>query len=469
MSESIPARRIGADGRARVDWRAIIALAWPLMLYHGLNGVLDLTDMWFVSRLSVDASAAMASVYLPNVVFQLLLGGPAMAVTTYVAQAYGAGARTEAAGYVWTGVWCAALVAPVFIAVGWHGGWAFHQVGIADGVAALAGEYWWPRLMGGPTATMLWALLGFFNGVGASRVAMAIMVTVAVMNAPLNALFMFTFGLGMAGAAWGTVTAQFVGLVIAAVVFLTGGIAQAYLSRRPWRPRPRLIGALFVLGVPTGLSIAVDLIGATLFQFMMVRLGSTAGAASQIVTVLTSLSYWPAIGIALAGTTLVGQSIGAGDKDWARRMGDAVTLLCVVYMGGVALILALAGAWVLPAFASPGDPNAAEMLRLGASLIWFAVGYQVFDGVQFGRSFGLRGAGDQRVPALMLVGISWVFFVPLAHMLTFAPGQGWVDGLPQFGYGAQGGWAALLIYVIALAIGLDWRWRSGAWRRIALR
>jgi MATE family multidrug resistance protein len=53
-------------------------------------------------------------------------------------------------------------------------------------------------------------------------------------------------------------------------------------------------------------------------------------------------------------------------------------------------------------------------------------------------------------------------------MLTFAPGQGWFDVLPQFGYGAVGGWIALLAYVVLLGGALHLRWRSGLWRKIRL-
>jgi MATE family multidrug resistance protein len=59
-------------------------------------------------------------------------------------------------------------------------------------------------------------------------------------------------------------------------------------------------------------------------------------------------------------------------------------------------------------------------------------------------------------------------FVPLAHMLSFAPGEGWFDVLPQLGYGAVGGWLALLIYVVLLGGALYLRWASGGWRKIRL-
>ena len=68
-----------------------------------------------------------------------------------------------------------------------------------------------------------------------------------------------------------------------------------------------------------GAMYAADLFGLALFQLMQVRLSPVEGASTQIVMMLTSIAYLPGMGLALAGTTLVGQSIGAGDRDWARK------------------------------------------------------------------------------------------------------------------------------------------------------
>ena len=48
----LPAQRIGPDGRPHVDFRAIGALAFPLMLNSGLQVVISLTDTWFVGHIS---------------------------------------------------------------------------------------------------------------------------------------------------------------------------------------------------------------------------------------------------------------------------------------------------------------------------------------------------------------------------------------------------------------------------------
>jgi MATE family multidrug resistance protein len=213
---------------------------------------------------------------------------------------------------------------------------------------------------------------------------------------------------------------------------------------------------------------AADLMGFAIFQMMQTRLGTIPGAATQLVTILTSLAYMPGYGIASAGTTLVGQSIGAGARGWALRVGSRVILLAALYMGAIGVLIALAGPWLLPLFTGAHDADSVAAVALGIRLLWFAAGYQFFDGLNLGSSMCLRGAGDVRVPAALVLPLSLLMFVPLAHILTFAPGQGWVRFLPQLGWGAVGGWVAVLIYVMALGTTLFLRWRSRAWQEIRI-
>jgi MATE family multidrug resistance protein len=183
---------------------------------------------------------------------------------------------------------------------------------------------------------------------------------------------------------------------------------------------------------------------------------------------VSAISYMTGLGIAMAGTTLVGQSIGAGDREWAARLGNYVIALVAGLMGGIGVALAAVGPWLLPLFTASTDPDAARMVALGIQLLWIAAVYQLFDGLNFGSSFCLRGAGDAVVPAVLVLALSWLVFLPLAHALTFAPGQGWVEFLPQYGWGALGGWVAVVIYLMLVGCVLLARWRSGAWRRITI-
>jgi multidrug resistance protein, MATE family len=462
-----PAQRLDAAGQPRVDYRVVWLLAGPLMANSAVQAVLNLTDTWFISRLSTTATAAMGAIYWVVLCAIILIGGIGMATQTFAAQAFGAGRYARAAQAAWSGL-CASLAAiPLFVGIGFLGNPLLTVLHLDPDVRRLALEYWWPRLaVAGPLGLFVWTLTGFFNGIGRARLTLLITIVMGVANVPFNQLFIVDLGLGIAGSAWGTAAAEALGLALALGLFLGPGVRPRYRSHLTWR---RLaVGRQFAVGLPMGLSTTADLLGLALFQLMLVSLSTVAGAATQIVMMMTSVAYMPGIGIALAGTTLVGQSIGAGDPDWAERVGNAIIRLAMGFMGVIGVLLALASPWLLPLFVNGSDPFADAVLSLGRTLIWMAACYQVFDGLNLGSSFCLRGAGDVRVPAAIVAVLSWGLWVPLTHVFTFPRGGGWVGFLPQLGYGAIGGWAVSVAYVVALGVGLWLRWVSGGWRRIRL-
>lgn len=464
----LPARRVDAHGRARVDARAIVALALPLFVNSSLQAVLNLTDTWFIGRISAQAVAAVGGVYWVVLGTLLLLGGVGMVVQAFAAQAYGGGRRRRASQAAWSGLWAALAMVPVFAAIAAAGRWAVPVLGMPSEVAALSLDYWGPRMLGGGPAIALWAVLSFFNGVGHVRQALVVNACVAVLNAALNEWLMFGLGWGVAGAAWATTLSLCAGLALALAIFLSGRYRRGFGSTRTWRPRGRAIAATVGVGLPVGLSIAFDVLGLAAFQAMLTRLGAVPGAASQIVLMLTSVAYMPAVGLGMAGTTLVGQSIGAGDREWARRVGDRTIVLSVGYMFATGFVLAALGPWLLPAFVTAADPDAPAVVALALVLLWIAAAYQFFDGLNIGCGFCLRGAGDTRFHAIALLLLAWGVSVPLTHGLAFAPGEGWIASAPGAGLGAVGGWIAAVVYVGLLGTTLAWRWRSRRWQAMSL-
>ena len=462
----LPARRLDASGRAHVDQRAVIALALPLMANSAVQIVLNLTDMWFVGRISTRALAAVGAVQWLVLVVVYVLGGIGSAVQTMVAQAQGGQHYQRAGQAVWTALWGTLCAAPLFVAVGAARHVLLAPLGFDPEITRLAGDFWFPRVGGAFLGAAVWAMFGFFNGIGHPRATLLVTCVTALANALLNQLFIFRLGWGIAGSGWATTWAQALGLVLALAIFLRPDIRHKYLSHQSWRPRAALLRQQLRLGVPMGLLPAADLLGFAIFQMMQVRLGTVAGAATQMVMMLTSVAYTPGYGIALAGTTLVGHSIGAGDTPWATRVGSRVILLAAAYMGGIGVLLALAGPAILPLFTGAHDADAPAAVALGTQLLWVAAGYHFFDGVNLGSAMCLRGAGDAVVPAALVIVMSWLLFVPMAHAFTFAPGQGWVQFLPQLGWGAIGGWVAVLIYIMVLGSTLFLRWRSRAWWRM---
>ncbi len=464
----LPAQRLDESGRAHVDQRAVLALALPLMANSAVQIVLNLTDMWFIGRISTRALAAVGAVQWLVIAVVLLLGGAGTAVQTLVAQAYGARRYRRAAQAIWTALWAMGCAAPLFVLIGAARHLILAPFGFDAQVEQLAAAFWYPRVGGACIGAAVWAMLGFFNGIGRPRTTLLISILTTVTNAVLNQEFIFRLGFGIAGSAWATNVAQLAGLAFALALFLGHGYRHRFGSHLTWRLHGGRLLQQLRLGVPMGLSPAADLLGFALFQMMQTRLGTAGGAATQIVLILTSVAYMPGFGIASAGTTLVGQSIGAGAPAWAQRVGERVILLAACYMGGIGVLVALGGHWVLPFFTGAHDADARAAIGIGMRLLWLAAGYQFFDGLNLGSSMCLRGAGDVRIPALLVLALSVLLFMPLAHALTFAPGQGWVRFLPQLGWGAVGGWVAVLLYIMVLGTALYLRWRSRAWQSIHL-
>ena len=465
-SDRVPARRVDAAGIAHVDQRAIIALALPLIANSAVQLVLNLTDVWFIGRISTQALAAVSAVHWLALVVLLLLSGIGMAVQTVVAQAHGARRQARAAQAVWIALWGLLLATPLFLAAGFSIRWLVAPFGMPSGIVDLAAAFWLPRVGGSCFGAGVWALLGFFNGIGRPRVTLLVTAVMAVANVVFNQVFIFRLHLGVAGSGLATMVAQACGLGIAMAAFLRGHYRRGYRTHLTWTPNLRRIWVQLRIGIPMGLLVAADLIGFSIFQIMQVRLGEVAGAASQIVMMVTAVAYLPGFGIALAGTTLVGQSIGAGDRAWAYALGNRVILLAAIYMGAVGVLLAACGPWLLPLFMSVPGAAAAAVIALGIQLLWIAAVYQFFDGLNLASGLCLRGAGDTKVPAILVTAISCLVFVPLAHMLSFAPGQGRVNFLPQWGYGAPGGWFGIVVYSILVGGALLIRWRSAAWQRL---
>jgi multidrug resistance protein, MATE family len=464
----LPAQRIDAAGDVHIDLRAVFALAAPLVANSAIQMVLNLTDTWFIGRLSTQSVAAVGAVHWLVIVVIMLFGGVGLAVQTVVAQSFGARRYSRASQAVWLALWGVLLSVPLYFAAGAAGPWLLQPFELDAEVQRLAADFWLPRVSGSFLGAATWAVLGFFNGIGRPRVTLAATAVMAVSNAILNQIFIFELGWGIGGSGLATSVAQGLGLAYVLAVFLAPKYRHRFHSHLTWKlHRTRLIKQ-FVLGFPMGLLYAGDLIGAALFQIMQVKLGPADGAATQIAMMLTSIAYLPGVGIALAGMTLVGQSIGAGDRAWAMKIGTRVTAIAAFYMGGTGVLIALSGPWLMPLFTGAHDAQSLAVIALGVKILWFAAAYQFFDGLYLGSGFCLRGAGDAVVPAALVLVISWLVFVPLAHTLTFAPGQGWVDGLPQLGWGVLGGWTALVFYSFLLGLVLLIRWRSGAWRRIQI-
>src|SRR5882672_12851117 len=141
-STRLPAVRVDPNGNRKVDPRAVVALAIPLFVNSSIQALLNLTDTWFIGRLSTDATAAVGASYWFVIVAILFLGGPGLAVQTLAAQAFGAGDNRSASRAAWAGIRGMLLVAPAFVVIALLGPSLIGVLKLDPHVAQLAAEFW---------------------------------------------------------------------------------------------------------------------------------------------------------------------------------------------------------------------------------------------------------------------------------------------------------------------------------------
>jgi multidrug resistance protein, MATE family len=148
MNVPPPAQRINSQGTAVVDWRAVVLLAAPLIANSAIQAVLNLTDTWFIGRLSTEAVAAMAAVHWLVIAVVMFLGGIGLAVQTVVAQAFGGRRYRRASQAVWLALWAIGMTVPLYILTGWFGPSILAPFELDPAVQQLAAEFWFPRVAG---------------------------------------------------------------------------------------------------------------------------------------------------------------------------------------------------------------------------------------------------------------------------------------------------------------------------------
>ena len=455
-----------ADGAAAPDeveagarggrLRALLALAWPIVVSRSSQVVVGIADAVMVAHLGAAALAATTAGALNAFTFFILPMGTVFIVSSFSSQLFGMGDAPGARRYAWYGLAVAggtALLAagsipfvPALLA----------PLPYAADVRELMEDYLALRLLSAGAVVGMEALANYYGGLGNTRLPMRASVAAMALNVAGNWLLIDGHlgapALGVRGAALASSlssSAAFLGLL---AVFVREGRGLA-----PLRLRGAELLRLLRFGVPSGLNWFLEFLAFGFFTNVVVAgLGTTSLAALMAVIQVNSVAFMPAFGIASAGAILVGQAIGAGRRE---RVG-----------GLVALAFAVAGSWqalvgvvylafpdlVLSAFAR--DPaSAAALLEAGRRMLLLSVGWQLFDAGASVLAEALRAAGDTAFTLWARVALAWA---------VFAPGS-WIS-VRVLGGGDAAAVSWLVAYLALLALVLLLRFRSGAWIRIVL-
>jgi MATE family multidrug resistance protein len=438
--------------------RALLSLAWPVVLSRSTQSVVGLCDALMSARLGDQALAAVTTGAINLFSIAVLPMGTVFIVQSFAAQLHGRGDLAAARRYAWYALAIAALTTVLAVAAtpflgAWLRVFRFAPDVHDDMTRYLQWRCW---SVGGIIGVE--ALGNWFAGLGDTRVQMRASVITMVVNVALNWVLIFGHlgapALGVRGAALASGLATCAGLAWIAAAFAR---RQAEIAPGgPWALRIGEFIRLLRFGVPNGLNWFMETAAFTLFLNAVVsRLGTTVLAAMNAILQLNSISFMPAFGLASAGAVLVGQAIGRGARDEVPRLLGLTARVALAWQVGVGLTYLGVPRLIMRAFASPAASS--ELVTVGASMLALSAAWQVFDALGLTIGEALRAAGDTAWCMWARLLSAWTVFVPVAW---------WVITVRHGGPLAAIG--VTIFYLAVLACAFLWRFRSGAWRRIEL-
>ena len=422
--------------RSKYD-REILLLALPALGALASEPLYVLVDTAIVGHLGTNqlASLAIAATVLSTAftIFNFLTYG----TTAQVARLHGAGRHADAAALGSQALWLALgigggllvlleVFAPTIVSV--MGG----EGEIAEGAVL----YLRISALGAPLFILASAAQGFLRGIGDLRTPLLILVAAHSLNIVLELLFVYGFGWGLAGSAWGTVIAQ---------VGMAGAFFFVQYRAGLERPHPDKMRPLMRIGSEIAVRTTALTGSFLLGSAVLARIGAASLGAHQIAFQLWVFLALILDAVAIAGQVMVGRMLGAGDAVAARAASVRMIGWSVVIgalFGGVLLVL---GDIVVELFTN--DPAVVAK----ADVIWplFAL-MMPFNGAVFALDGILIGAGDTRFLMWGMLAAAAVY-IPIV-LLTLD--QGW---------GIEGVWWGLIALIGVRLVTCGGRFLSSRW------
>jgi len=298
----------------------MLAVALPMTLSHATTPLLGLVDAAVVGRLG--EAHLLGAVALGAVIFDFLFwsfGALRMGTAGLTAQAVGAGDRAEVdralaralAVAAVAGLLILALQAPIAAV-------SFRLAGASEAVTGALQDYFGVRIWAAPFTLANYAVFGSIVGRGRTDLGFVVQVGINLVNIALSVLFVVGLGLGVAGAALGTVLAEIAGL----------GLGLAVVRRLGSRPFRVPLGEVFrraamlrTLAVNRDIMIrTVALVLAfAIFTAMGARAGDVPLAANAVLYNVFLIGSYFLDGFATAAEAICGQAVGARNAKAFRR------------------------------------------------------------------------------------------------------------------------------------------------------
>ena len=402
----------------------IIQLSIPAILAQITEVVMEYIDSSMVGSLGASASASIGLVASSTWLFGGLLRACCTGFTVQAAQYIGAGQEEKARSIRHQGFVVCLCFSLLVAAIGAALSGPLPKL-LGGGADITADAAWYFRIfaLSAPVIEMVAFGAGMLQCSGNMVLPSALEILMCALDVLFNAFWIFPaghlfagspgMGLGVPGAALGTVCAEIVtGAILLAVLLLRSPILRIRKGEDRGLHAQDLKNAARI-AVPVGIEQAIQSGAQIVSTTIVAPLGTVSIAANSLAVTAEALCYMPGYGIQTAASTMIGQSIGAGRMDLVRRLSSLTTFfgMAIQTLSGVALYLEaplmMATLSVDPAVQQLGT----EVLRIEAfAEPWFAAS------IVAGGCF--RGAGDTLVPSIMGLVSMWAVRLPLAALLT---------------------------------------------------
>ncbi|MEO9782175.1 MAG: MATE family efflux transporter [Sedimentitalea sp.] len=409
--------------------KAILVLGLPLVGGHLAQFAIGLVDTVMLGWYGVNELAAvtLASTYF--FVLFILGGGFALAVMPMVAAAEASDDEISVRRATRMGLWLSLAYALAVIPLMIWSRPILQLLGQEPLVAQLAAEYLRVACWGIIPALLVMVLKSYLAALERTQVVLWVTITAAVTNGVVD--YMLIFGnwsapeLGLFGAALASLVTQVVSL-IAIVAYAAWRLPDHQIFLRLWRPDWEMMGRVFRLGAPIGLTLVSEVGLFAASALMMGWLGTLSLAAHGIVVTVASATFMVHLGLCNAATIRAGNAYGRQDRAHMARGAIAVTGLSLVFAALTMIVFFLAPVPLLSAFMEADNPYRPEILEIGVLLLAVAALFQLVDGAQAMALGLLRGVQDTKVPMVMAAMSYWLIGIPTSYYLGFVQNMGGV-------------------------------------------
>ena len=429
-------------------------LLWPLVIEQFLAMAMGAADTVMVSSVGEFAVSGVNIIDNINnlfvIAFTALSTGGAVVCSQYIGRQDSANASLAAKQLIYVVTFISLGIALVAV--------VFRQPVIRviygkldNDVMNAAARYFLITALSYPMLAIYNGCAALFRSAGNSQVPMRIALLVNIMNIGGNAVFIFVFRLGVAGAALSTLLSRIVAAAILLVMLTTNRRFPASLAGIiKIKLIPSMIRRIMNVGVPTGLENSLFQFGRLLTQRIFPVFGTSVIAANAVTSVINSFSFMLGNAYSLALLTVVGQCIGAGDYEAAKKHAGKILKIAWITVFSVSSIVFVFRSPMVGFFKLSTEAKAAARTFLGIHCVSIALGWTF----SFALPAALRAAGDARY--VMVVGVisMWIVRVSTAYFLVFT-----------IGLGPSGVWLAMGGDFLVRGICFFVRWRGGKWQK----